>query len=144
VVNQTVDSSSVHYAIIAGLRTETGPERLVIEYTNEKSLSDLIAGPSIIGAGFASREDAVASSRAPMPPAASYRQVPSATVDRNTERYRQTLERADRQGEMSSTLRRLARCLTNSYSNAAITAAIIFSSRSLVSAIVRMALGSPA
>lgn len=143
-VNQAVDSSSVQYAIIAGLRTETGPERLVIEYTNEESLSDLIAAPSIIAAGFASREDAVASSRAPMALPVSYRQVPPAIAGEDTERYRQTLKRTDRRGKMSSTLRRLARFLTASYSDAAITAAFIFSSRSLVSMIIRMALGCSA
>jgi hypothetical protein len=32
VVNELVDSSGVQYAVIAGLRTATGPERLVIAY----------------------------------------------------------------------------------------------------------------
>jgi hypothetical protein len=60
VVNEVVDSSGVQYAVIAGLRTETGPERLVIGYPNEESLRDLIAAPSIIAVGFSSREQAVA------------------------------------------------------------------------------------
>jgi hypothetical protein len=50
-VNELVDSSGVQYAIIAGLRTETGPERLVIAYPNEKSLRDLLAGSSILAVG---------------------------------------------------------------------------------------------
>jgi hypothetical protein len=41
-VKQMVDSSRMQYAVIAGLRTETGPERLVIAYPNEKLLRDLI------------------------------------------------------------------------------------------------------
>ena len=48
VVNQMLDSSGMRYAVIAGLRTETGAERLVIAYANEKSLRDFIAAPSII------------------------------------------------------------------------------------------------
>lgn len=135
-VNEAVDSSSVQYAIIAGLRAESGAERVVIEYTNEKSLNDLIAAPSIIAAGFASREDAVASSRVPIRLAGSYRQVP--------QRYRQTLNRAEQRSEMNSTLPRVTRFFTTFLSDAAITAAVIFSSRSLVSTIVRIALGSSA
>ena len=56
VVNQMLDSSGMRYAVIAGLRTETGPERLVIAYANEKSLRDFIAAPSIIAVDFSSRE----------------------------------------------------------------------------------------
>lgn len=41
-MKQMVDSSRMQYAVIAGLRTETGPERLVIAYPNEKLLRDLI------------------------------------------------------------------------------------------------------
>jgi len=56
VVNQMLDSSGMRYAVIAGLRTETGPERLVIAYANEKSLRDFIAAPSMIALDFSSRE----------------------------------------------------------------------------------------
>ena len=56
VVNQMLDSSGMRYAVIAGLRTETGPERLVIAYANEKSLRDFIAAPSMIAVDFSSRE----------------------------------------------------------------------------------------
>src|SRR5579862_2607120 len=48
----------MRYAVIAGLRSETGPERFVIAYPNEKSLRDLIAARSIIAVGFSSREGA--------------------------------------------------------------------------------------
>ncbi len=131
VLNKAIDSSSLQYAIIAGPRTENGPERLVIEYANEESLSDLIAAPSILAAGFASREDALASSR-------------TFTAGGVTEKYRQTLDLGKRRYEMSSTLRRVTRFLTTSYSEAAIAAAVLFSSRRLVSTIIRMALGCSA
>jgi len=61
VVNKVVDSTGVKYAVIAGLRTETGPERLVIAYPNQESLRDLIAARSIVALGFASRDVATAS-----------------------------------------------------------------------------------
>ena len=59
-MNKLIDFSSVQYAVIEALRTETGPELFVIAYPNEKSLRDVIAAPSIIAFGFASREEAVA------------------------------------------------------------------------------------
>jgi hypothetical protein len=74
-----VDSSGMQYAVIAGLRTETGPERLVIAYPNEKSLRELIAAASIIAVGFSSREEAVAGGRASMP-TAIYRQHMPETI----------------------------------------------------------------
>jgi len=64
VMNKLIDFSSVQYAVIEALRTETGPERFVIAYPNEKSLRDVIAAPSIIAFGFSSREEAVANTEA--------------------------------------------------------------------------------
>ena len=122
VVDKAIDCSSVHYAIIAGPRTETGPERLVIEYANKESLSDLIAAPSILAAGFATREDAVASSR-------------TFTAGGVADKYRQRLNLGNR---------RVIRFLAASYNHVAITAAVLFSSRRLVSTIIRMALGCSA
>jgi hypothetical protein len=144
VVNKVVDSSGVQYAVIAGLRTKTGPERLVIAYPNEASLRDLIAAPSIIAVGFSSREEAVAGGKVPVPTVISHQRMPEATVGAETERYRQGLNWAERRGEIVSTLRRLARFLFTSYSDVATTATAIFFSRNAVSAVIKMALGSSA
>jgi len=141
-VNQMVDSSGVRYAVIAGLRTETGPERLVIAYPNEASLRDLIAAPSILAVGFSSREEAVADGRACVPTSVSYRQIPEAIAGGGTERYLQGFNWAERRREIGSSFRRLARFLVTSYSDVATTVMVIFSSRNAVSAVVRMALGS--
>jgi hypothetical protein len=122
VVKQMVDSWGMQYAVIAGLRTETGPERLVIAYPNEKSLRDLIAAASIIAVGFSSREEAVAGGRASMPTAIYRQQMPEAIA--------------------GSTLWRLGRFLVTSYSHVATTVIAIFFSRNAVSAVIRMALGS--
>jgi hypothetical protein len=142
VVNGLVDSSGVQYAVIAGLRTETGPERLVIAYPNEKSLRDLLAAPSILAVGFSSREDAVAGSRAPRPAAISYQRMPAASAGLRTERHQQGLNWAERRGGRSSPLRRLARFLFTSYSEVATTVIAIYFSRNALSAVIRMALGS--
>src|ERR1700739_3900281 len=120
IVSGLVDSSGVQYAVIAGLRTETGPERLVIAYPNEKSLRDLIAAPSIIAVGFSSREEAIAGSRGSGPAARSY-QRPDATGGRISKRFRRGLDGMERRRETGSTLRRLARFLVTSYSDVATT-----------------------
>jgi hypothetical protein len=142
VVNELVDSSSVQYAVIAGLRTETGPERLVIAYPNEKSLRDLLAAPSILAIGFSSREDAVEGSRAPRPTAISYEQMPEASAGGRTERHLQGLNWAECREGRSSPLRILARFLFTSYREVATTVIAIYFSRSALSAVIRMALGS--
>jgi hypothetical protein len=142
VVKQMVDSSGVQYAVIAGLRTETGPERLVIAYPNEASLRDLIAAPSILAFGFSSREEAVAGGRPSVPTAISHQRMPEVTAGGDTERYQHGFNWAERRGEIGSSLRRLARFIVTSYSDVATTAIVLFSSRNAVSAVLRMALGS--
>ncbi len=142
-MNEAVDSTGMQYAVIAGLRTGTGPERFVIAYSNEESLRDLIAAPSIIAVGFSSREEAGAGRRASAP-AISHQRIPEAIAGAGTERYRQGLNWAERRGEIGSTLRRLARSLVTSYSDVATTATAIFFSRNAVSSVIRMALGSSA
>ena len=62
-MKELINFSSVHYAVIEALLTETGPERFVIAYPNEKSLRDVIAAPSIIAFGFPSREEAAANTK---------------------------------------------------------------------------------
>ena len=140
VVNEVVDS--LKYAVIAGLRTETGAERLVIAYPSEESLRDLLSAPSILAVGFSSREEAVASSRASVSTAAAYRRMPNAMATREIETDQQGLDSADQRGRTGSTLRKLARFLIKSYCDIATSATVIFSSTNTVSAVIRMALGS--
>lgn len=140
-MNGLVDSSGMQYAVIAGLRTETGPERLVIAYPNEESLRDLIAAASIIALGFSSREEAAAGSRASVPTAVAYPRTPEAMTDREIDRDLQGFW-AVQPGGASSTLRRLAKFLVTSYREVATSAAVIFASTNAVSAVIRMAMGS--
>ena len=58
VMTNTFDSSMPQYAVIEARRTDTPSERFVIAYSDEGALRDLIAEPSIIGCGFATREQA--------------------------------------------------------------------------------------
>ena len=140
-MKQMVDSSGMKYAVIAGLRTETGPERLVIGYPSEKSLRDLIAAASIIAVGFSSREEAVVGGRDSAPTTTSQR-VPAVIAGRESERYHHRLNWAERRGQTSSTLRRLSRFIVTSYSDVAAAAIAIFFSRNAVSSVIRIALGS--
>lgn len=141
-MNQMLDSSGMQYAVIAGLRTETGPERLVIAYPNEKSLRDLIAAASIIAVGFSSREAAIAGGTPSLPTAsATYEWTPVAIAGR-TGRHQQLFPWAKRRTEIAAALRRLAEFLVASYNDVATAATVIFSSTNAVSSVVRMALGS--
>ena len=142
-MNEEVDS--LKYAVIAGLRSETGAERLVIAYPSEESLRDLISASSILAIGFSSREEAVASSRAsraPVSTAVAYRRMPKAMATREIETDQQGPDWAEQRGQTGSTLRKLARFLVKSYSDIATSATVIFSSTNVVSAVIRMALGS--
>ena len=49
------------YAVIQLSSTTDPPQRLILAYRDERTLRALIAGPSIVGLGFGSREDAVSS-----------------------------------------------------------------------------------
>jgi hypothetical protein len=140
-VNEMVDSSGECYAVIAGLRTETGPERLVIAYPNEKSLRDLIAAGSIIAVGFSSREEAAAGRNSFVrPAAASYQQIRETTAAWS-EKCLPVFKWADWRAEIGSALRKTAGFLVSSYSDVSTKALVIFSSTNAVSAIIRMALG---
>jgi hypothetical protein len=140
VVTQVVNSK-VYYAVIAGLRTETGAEYLVIAYPNEASLLTLIATPSIIARGFSSREEAVASCGASRPTTAAQKDLAESTSNLAAEKEK-NLNWADQRSKEGSTLRRLAKFFLTTYSDVATTLMVRFSSRNAVSAVVRMALGS--
>jgi hypothetical protein len=142
VVNVVVDSSGMQYAVIAGLRTETGPERLVIAYPNEESLRDLIAAPSIVALGFSSREEAAASNGVRFPTGGACQGMSATRAGGETETRRQRFTWAERRGETGSSLRTLARFLVTSYSHVATTVIAIFFSRNVVSAVIRVAMGS--
>jgi len=141
-VSEMVISSSVRYAVIAGLRTETGLERLVIAYPNEKSLRDLIAARSILAVGFSSREEAAAGRNAFLRPAAAWYEQMRETISVWNEKCLQVFKSADRRAQIGSALRRAAGFFVSFYSDVSTTALVIFSSANAVSSLIRMALGS--
>jgi len=140
-VNAVVDFSDVRYAVIEVLQTETGHERIVIAYPNEESLRDLIAAPSIVAFGFATREEAVVSGTASFRNAVVDRRTPETTAGAETNRPR---HRPSGQctGETGSMLQNVKRFLSTSCSDLATWTTIILSSSNFVSTAIRMALGS--
>jgi hypothetical protein len=57
---KSTNCPDIQYAIIRASSTHDSPEPLVLAYADENSLRSLIAGPSIIALGFASRSAAAA------------------------------------------------------------------------------------
>jgi hypothetical protein len=141
-VNEMVDSSGVRYAVIAGLRTETGPECFVAAHSHEKSPRDLIAAASFIAVGFSSRQKAIAGGTRSLPTAGASYELTPVTMARRTGRYQQRFHWAERRAEKASALRRVAEFLVASYDDVATATTVIFYSRNAVSSVIRMALGS--
>jgi hypothetical protein len=126
----SVDFSDVHYAVIRVCPSQDPPELLVITYTDEKSLRELIAPPSILGLGFDSRVAAVRSARADL----AANQTPERIVMIDRDRTRQREVHSETQG-LTSRLRILQQAL--------VIAVLIFYSGNIVSAMIRTTLGFP-
>jgi hypothetical protein len=141
-VNAAVDFPEMQYAVIKGLQTEPGREHMVIAYPNEKSLRDLFAAPSILALGFATRDEAVVAGRASFPTLVADQRRAGTRATADTNRSRQGLSWGVPRKETGSVLRTLGRLLASSYSDIVVSAIVILSSSSSVSAAIRMALGS--
>ncbi|HEY6766658.1 MAG TPA: hypothetical protein VI386_18005 [Candidatus Sulfotelmatobacter sp.] len=139
-MNAVVDFPEVRYAVIEVLQTETGHERIVIAYPSEESLRDLIAAPSIVAFGFASRVEAIMGGEASFPNAVVCQRTPETMAGAETNSPRR-LNR-QRRGETGSMSQRVSRFVSTSCSDVLTWATVIFSSRSFVSTAIRMALGS--
>ena len=59
VMNALLQFTKLQYAVIQLSNITDPPERLILAYADERALRALIAGPSIVGLGFGSREEAV-------------------------------------------------------------------------------------
>jgi hypothetical protein len=141
VVSAVVDFPDVRYAVIEGLRTETGHEHIVIAYPNEKSLRALFAAPSIVAFGFATRDEAAVAGTASFPIVAD-QQTSKIIAGAETNRSQHELNSAQPRGKTGSALRRLGRFLVTFCSDSSNLAIVIYSSSNTVSTAIRMALGS--
>jgi hypothetical protein len=140
-VNAVSDFPDVRYAVIGVRQTETGPERIVIAYSSEESLRDLVAAPSIVALGFASHDEAVMGGGASLPNRVVDQQTPETMAGADTNRSQQRLNQ-QRRGETGSMSQRARRFVSTCCSDVLTWATVIFYSSSFVSAAIRMALGS--
>ena len=130
-----LEFSTVRYAIIQASSEKNPPERLVIPYSDENCLRDLIAKPSIVELGFKCREEAIANLDTVLPDATVAKPKPRATA---------MFCAAQQNCELTGNLglrknRRIAyRILRYAFS----TIVVLFYSKNLVSSMIRMALGS--
>ena len=85
-MNESFDCLGERYAVIEAGR-EGRSERFVLAYCEEKCLRDLIAAPSIVAVGFASREQAAASIEGRLPAVAGRAQVLTTIMENRPERH---------------------------------------------------------
>ena len=139
-MNSFANCPNIQYAIIRASSAPDSPELLVLAYADQKSLRSLIAEPSIIALGFASRSAADVAASFHQRVASQHMHTMSAIRSAN-----QRLSLAFHFGKS-----RLAHALT--YSKACsdlyravqfifATAVLVLYSRNIVSATIRTALG---
>jgi hypothetical protein len=129
-----VQCPTVRYAIIQASSKRDHPERLVIAYPDENCLRDLIAGPSILSAGFTSREEAMAQLVGSVPEARALKQKRRPILAW----FKVRLNRDSQRGSGLRKNRRIAyRILQCTLS----TITVLFYSKKLFSVMLRMALG---
>ena len=140
-MNAVVDFPDARYAVIEVLQTETGHERIVIAYQSEESLRDLIAAPSIVALGLASRDEAVMRGEASSRDRGVDQQTPEIMAGADTIRPRRRLNQK-RRGETGSMSQKVRRFVSTCGSDVLTWATVILSSSNFVLVAIRMALGS--
>jgi hypothetical protein len=136
-VTGLVDSSIAQYAVIEAHRTKGPPECFVIAYPDEESLRELIAGPSIIACGFASRKEAQTNIDADFWTAAAWKQTLSGPTVDGIEKYQRGALSAKRRLGSSFNLTQTGRIVRGFLQAAVAGAILIFYSRNAVSTIIR-------
>ena len=127
------DGAIAQYAVIEVRRTEGPSERLVCAYSSEESLRDLIAGPSIITCGFASREEAQANIDSPR--GAARKRTQRTPARGGVEKYRPRLFSAGRALRAGFDLRHTARLIQGCLQAAVAGSILSFYSRNVFTVI---------
>jgi hypothetical protein len=136
-MTELVDSSIAQYAVIEARRTEGPSERFVIAYPDEESLRELIAGPSIIACGFASREEALTSIDADLCTGALWKRTPR----NRAEKYQRGVLSAKRRLAAGFNVTQTGRMVCSLLQAAVAGAILILYSRNAVSAVIRSLVG---
>ena len=133
----SVDSSSAKYAVIEALLTQGTSERFVIAYHDEESLRELVAGPSIIACGFASREEAQTNIDTDFRSAAAWKKT---SKDR-AEKYKRGILSPKPQFGSRFNLTQTGKIVRGFVQSAMAGAILIFYSRNAVSTVIRSFVG---
>ena len=136
-MNALLQITKLQYAVIQLSSITDPPERLILAYRDERTLRALIAGPSIVGLGFGSREEAVSSENPALEKAVA--PAPANELESARSGQHQPYCRGGRAAAWSSfsSLRRLASGIVQFAFAATIC---IFYSKNIVSAIIRSVL----
>jgi len=136
-MNALLQVTKLQYAVIQLSSITDPPERLILAYTDERTLRALIAGPSIVGLGFGSREEALSTNNPTLEKAAA--PAPANESESARAGQHQPYCRAGRAAAWSSvsSLRRLASGIVQFAFAASI---YIFFSKNIVSATIRSVL----
>ena len=144
IMSRLIDSSGVHYAVIKGCCSQGSSEPLVIAYADEKSLHELIAAPSILGFRFDSRAEAVKSARNDSRAIALSNQMRESAGMPDRVQKCELEAHSARRGLAGGCCSWKDRTMIHRVlEQAAVMIALIFYSRSLVSAVIRTILGFP-
>jgi len=133
-VNDLADVAGVRYAVLEDVRADSGSGRFVVPYRNEYSLRDLIAPSCIAAFGISSREEAVARTKPSASMATMQKHLAGATVVKRTEEAQPGPHRAQGTGSSSPTIRRF---FVAFYSDVVAAAILSFSSRNIISVVLR-------
>jgi hypothetical protein len=141
-MTKVVDSSIEQYAVIEARRTEGPSEFFVIAYSDERSLRDLIARPSIIACGFASHEEAQAKIDANLWRASVWKQTSRGLTFDEVEEYPREGAVAKRRLGCGFELTQTGALVRAIVQTAAATVVLIFYSRNAMSTVIRAFVGS--
>jgi hypothetical protein len=131
VMGININCLGVRYAIVQVSCNKDRPERVAIAYDNERCLLDLIAAPSILKLGFASREEAMAN-------------LKSLALDAARSKQNSSNHEAHENGECADITAQLsiARLVHRILQSAVVILIALFHSKHFVWVMIRMALGA--
>jgi hypothetical protein len=135
-VEELVDTSTCRYAIV-NVRSEPDRERLVIAYPDEGTLRFLIAAPSIVALGYASRADALRNIDRRVTTKASLRRLLKTALCHSNMTFLTECRAALRRFAGGFELSRTSQLMRNLLHNGLAAALVFFYSRNVLSSTVR-------
>lgn len=137
-MNTLLQIPKLQYAVIQLSSITSPPERLILAYTDERTLRALIAGPSIAGLGFGSREEAVSTENPTLEKAVA--PAPANELESARPGQHQPDCRGGREAAAWSSFSSLRRLASGIVQFAFAATICIFYSKNIVSATIRMVL----